>query len=97
MQRVNVVLLVLNVIGAIGYVARASLSWAIPQEHGVVPITGEPLVWAVAVLPIFAVFLLLNLAWGAMILGYRQWRRGRLWLLAVLIWVAAVAIDFMHH
>ena len=60
MQRVNVVLLVLNVIGAIGYVARASLSWAIPQEHGVVPITGEPLVWAVAVLPIFAVFLLLK-------------------------------------
>ena len=53
-QRVNVVLLVLNALGAFGYVARASLSWA------------------VAVLPILAVFLLLNLTWGALILGYRQ-------------------------
>jgi hypothetical protein len=31
-QRVNVVLLVLNVIGVVGYVVRASLSWAIPQR-----------------------------------------------------------------
>lgn len=58
---------------------------------------GEPLIWAVAVLPILAVFLLLNLMWGALILGYRQWRSVRLWLLAVLIWLAAIAIDFVHH
>jgi len=63
MQRANVVLLVLNALGAFGYVARASLSWAIPQEQGLDSTIGEPLIWAVAVLPILAVFLLLNLTW----------------------------------
>jgi len=96
-QRVNVVLLVLNVIGAFVYVARASLSWAIPQEMGEVPVTGEPFVWAAAVLPVVAVFLLLNLTWGALILAHRQWRSGRLWLLTPLIWLAAIVIDFAHH
>jgi hypothetical protein len=63
MQRANVVLLVLNALGAFGYVARASLNWAIPQEQGLDSTIGEPLIWAVAVLPILAVFLLLNLTW----------------------------------
>jgi hypothetical protein len=84
-------------IGAFGYVARASLSWTIPQEQGLDSATGEPFIWAMAVLPILAVFLLLNLTWGTLILGYRKWRSGRLWLLAVLIWPAAIAIDFVHH
>jgi hypothetical protein len=88
MQRVNVVWLVLNVLGAIVYLVRASLSWAIPEEHGLIPITGEPYIWFVAVVPILAVFLLLNLTWGAMILGHRQWRSGRLWFLAAVIWLA---------
>ena len=87
MQRVNVVLLVLNGLGAFGYVARASLSWAIPEEQGLIPITGQPYIWVAAVVPILAVSLLLNLTWGALILGYRQRRSGRLWLLALLVWL----------
>ena len=96
-RRVNIVLLVLNVIGASLYVARASLSWAIPQERGEVPVSGEPFVWAAAVLPVVAIFLLLNVTWGALILARRQWRSGRLWLLTLLIWLTAIAIDFAHH
>lgn len=96
-QRVNVVLLVLNVIGVVRYVVRASLSWAIPQEQGLDSATGEPFIWAIAVLPILAVFLLLDLTWGAVIVGFRQWRSGRLWLLSALIWLAAIALDFVHH
>lgn len=77
MQRVNLVLLAFNAIGAVVYVVRASPSWAIPQEHGMVPITGEPFVWAAGILPILTIFSLLNLTWGALILVYRQWRSGR--------------------
>lgn len=98
-QRVNVVLLVLNTIGAVIYLHRASYGWRIPQEQkmGLDSITAEPYIWFAAVLPILAVFLLLNLIWGALILRYREWRSGRLWLLTELMWVAAIATDFMHH
>jgi hypothetical protein len=97
---VSVVLLVLNALGAFAYIARTSRSWRIPQEQeqGLDSITGEPFIWAAAALPILAVFLLLNLTWGALILGYRQWRSVRLWLLLpALIWLAAIAVDFAHH
>jgi hypothetical protein len=96
-KRVNLGLLILNVIGAVVYVVAASPSWAIPQEHGVVPITGEPFVWFAGIFPIVAGLLLLNLAWGALILGYRQWSNGRYWLLIAPIWLIAVLIDFAHH
>jgi hypothetical protein len=39
----------------------------------------------------------LDLAWGAVILARRQWQGGSSWLLAALVWIAAVLIDFAHH
>jgi len=97
MQRVNVVLLVLNGLGAFGYVARASLSWAIPEEQGLIPITGQPYIWFVAVVPVLAVFFPLNLIWGVLILRYRQWRTVLFWSVAAVIWLGVIAIDFAHH
>ncbi len=91
------VLLSLNVIGAIAYVAAASHGWRIPEEQGVVPVTGEPFVWFAGIFPIVAIFSLMNLAWGAVILARRQWQGGRLWLIAALVWLGAVLIDFAHH
>ena len=75
-QSIGLALLVVNVIGAIAYVAAASNGWRIPQEQGVVPITGEPFVWFNSILPIVAIFSVLDLAWGAVILARRQWRGG---------------------
>jgi hypothetical protein len=96
-QRVNLAILIFNVVGAVVYLVRASLGWRIPQEHGVVPVAGEPFVWFVAILPIIVVYPLLNLAWAGFIVVRRQWRSGRLWLLTVAIWVCAISIDFAHH
>jgi isoprenylcysteine carboxyl methyltransferase (ICMT) family protein YpbQ len=96
-QRWGVVLLVLNFIGAIVYVRLASLSWAIPQERGLHSQTGEPFVWASAVIPIFTIFFVVNVVWGGLILVRRQWRSGYLWLLTALIWLVAIVIDFAHH
>jgi hypothetical protein len=63
----------------------------------VVPITGEPFVWFTSILPIVAAFSVLDLAWGAVILARRKWHGGSSWLLAALVWIAAVLIDFAHH
>jgi len=93
-QRWSAVLLILNLIGAARYVAVASRGWAIPGE----PVTGEPYVWAISIVPVCAVFLVLNIIWGAFILARKQWRTGIVMLLSVLpIWIVAVAIDFWHH
>jgi hypothetical protein len=98
-QRWSVVLLVLNLIGAVVYVVAASNGWVIPRERelGLHSVTGEPVVWALSVFPVCAVFLVLNLAWGAFILARKRWRSGIFWLLSIPIWLAAVVIDFAHH
>ncbi len=93
----SLALLALNVIGAIGYVALAALSWAIPQEAEVRSRTGEPFIWGLGALPVFVIFSLINLTWGAFIVARRQWRGGSLCLLAALIWSVAVVTDFAHH
>jgi hypothetical protein len=100
-NRLSFVFLILNVLGACLYlylVARPD-SWVIPQERelGLHGVTGEPFIWALHALPIYAIFLLLNLTWGVMILFRRAWRNGRLWILSGLIWASAVVIDFVHH
>jgi hypothetical protein len=56
-QRWGIVLLVLNFIGAVVYVVRASNGWVIPRERelGLHSVTGEPYIWALSVLPVCAV------------------------------------------
>jgi hypothetical protein len=87
------------VLGASGYLAAASPSWAIPEERaaGIQSITGEPLIWALSVWPILALFLLLNLSWAAVVIAKRRWDDGCLWLITPLIWLVSISIDFAHH
>lgn len=96
-KRCSVALLVTNFIGAALYVFMSSSAWAIPEEHGLVPISGEPFVWAIAVFPIWGLFILLNLIWGAFIIARKKWWGGRFWLLTIPIWLVAAIIDFAHH
>jgi len=98
-QRWSVLLLAANIVGTVIYLVAASHGWVIPQEReaGLHSVTGEPYVWAAYVIPICAAFLVLNLTWGAVIIGRRQWQAGIFWLLTMPIWVVAVAIDFAHH
>ena len=95
----SIALLVANVSGAILYVFAASRGgWAIPAERaaGIYTTTGEPFIWFLSILPIVAIFLAINTAW-AVILSRRQWSGGRFWLLAAVVWLRAVVIDFAHH
>jgi hypothetical protein len=91
-------LLVVNIVGICAYLWLVSFAWADPQERAMgIPITGEPFVWAAALLPIVAIFFPLNIGWGVLILVSRQWKSGRYWLLVAMLWLIAVVIDFAHH
>jgi hypothetical protein len=96
-RRANAILLVVNVVGAMLYLWRTSLSWAIPEEKGLNSMTAEPFIWVLAALPVLAIALVINVAWGVIILRQRQWNSGRLWLAVATIWLVAIAIDFAHH
>jgi len=90
-----VVLLVLNLAGTALYFWAVSSfgAWPIDDE----PTTAEPFIWGMIVIPIFAVALLVNVPWGAIILWRRQWNSARLWTVVAAIWLLAVEIDYAHH
>ena len=56
-----------NAVGIGLYLRLASRGWRISQEHGMVPIAGEPFVWALA-LPVLGVFFLADVVWGGLLL-----------------------------
>jgi len=92
----DIALMVANAIGIILYLVLASRGWRIPQEHGIIPVTGEPFVWVLA-LPVLGAFLLANIAWGGLLLRYRESERGLWWLLTVGAWLLTICVDFAHH
>lgn len=92
-------LLAVNLLGSIWYLIAVSSSWAIPEEReaGIHSITGEPFVWAASGWPILGLFFVVNLTWAVFIVVKRRWQESRLWLIAPLVWVVALWIDFAHH
>jgi hypothetical protein len=96
-SRLSWVLLAANVFGSIAYVFAARHSWVIPEERGLQNQAGEPIVWAVAALPFYSTFFVVNVSWGAYICLKKRWRSGYLWLLSAVGWIAAICVDFTHH
>ena len=98
-HRRNLVLIVINLVGFIGYLRAVFPSWAIPieRENGIHSITGEPLLWALASWPILALFFVLNLSWGAFILFRKRWEECLFWVSALLLWEIALWIDIDNH
>jgi hypothetical protein len=97
--KISVAILAANVLGIAIYLLGARHAWVIPEEkaNGIHATTGEPFVWALFVLPVWIVFLVINVAWGSMIVVRRRWLDGRIWLIVFFIWIVAVVVDFMHH
>jgi hypothetical protein len=92
----DVTFMLANVVGVAIYLPLASRGWRIPEEHGAIPVTGEPFIWAEA-LPLLGIFLLANIVWGGLLLRYPQPKRGRWWLITGGLWVIAIWVDFAHH
>lgn len=91
--------LIANIDGTVLYVFAASRGgWAISEERaaGINVTTGEPFIWFMSVVPVVAVFLVINIAW-AITLFRRRWSGARFCLFAAAAWLAAIVIDFAHH
>lgn len=92
----DLVFLLSNAGGIALYLKLASRGWRIAEEHGAIPVTGEPFVWALA-LPVLGAFLLADVVWGVLLLRDRQPRRGLWWPFTVGLWAIALWVDFAHH
>jgi len=95
-QPIDITFVAANAVGIVLYLVLASRGWRIPQEHGMVPVTGEPFVWILAV-PVLGVFFLTDIVWGILLLRDRESKRKLWWLLTAAVWLVAVGIDFSRH
>jgi hypothetical protein len=95
-KSLDITFMAANAVGIVVYLVLASRGWRIPQEHGMVPVTGEPFVWVLAV-PVFGVFLLADIVWGGLLLRDRQSKRRLWWLVTAMVWLLAIGIDFSRH
>ena len=85
-----------NVTGVVFYLVLASRGWRDPLEHRMVPVTGEPFVWVLAV-PVFVASLLMDVVWAALLLREGKSKR-MLWILVIaMVWFVAIWVDFAHH
>jgi hypothetical protein len=91
----DITFLVANGIGIVLYLLLASRGWRLPEQNEI-PITGEPLVWSLA-LPVLGVFFLANIVWGVLIFRSRESKRWQRWLVTAVAWLLAIALDFSHH
>jgi len=96
-KSLDITFMAANAVGIVLYLVRASLSWRIPREHGEVPITGEPFVWFLAVVPVLGVFLLADVVWGGPLLRNRDAKRWLWWLITAAVWLLPIGIDFSRH
>ena len=95
MKSTRLLLFMLNLFGMAAYVYLASRGWRDPSEGGVIPLAGEPFVWA-ACLPVLFLFVILDLVWAALILAKKLTFWAPLGMVAAL-WTLSVVIDFAHH
>jgi hypothetical protein len=95
-RRLDVTFMLANAVGITTYLVLASRAWRIPQEHGMVPVTGEPFVWVLA-LPVLGLFFIADVIWGIMLLRNKEWK-GKFWcVLNAVAWLVVLGVDFSHH
>jgi hypothetical protein len=95
-KSLGIMFMAANAVGIVLYLVLASRGWRIPQEHRMVPVTGEPFVWVLAV-PLLGVFLLADIVWGSLLLRDTEFKRRLWWLVTAAVWVLAIGIDFSRH
>jgi hypothetical protein len=95
-KSLDITFMAANAVGIVLYLVLASRGWRIPQEHGMVPVTGEPFVWVLA-LPVLGAFLLADIVWGGLLLRDRESKRRLWWLVTAAVWLLAIGIDFSRH
>ena len=62
-----------------------------------IPVAGEAAVWFVAIMPVVALFVVLNVAWTSLIIVFRQRRQRFFLVMTAVIWLIGIGIDYAHH
>jgi len=103
-RRAGVILALLNLGGAAACASIDVMNWVVRQERiaqrkaGLHPAPVEnALIVGLIIVLIWAFFFALDVGWGTVILCYRRWRSGRLWLVAFLFWLISFAIGHFYH
>ena len=98
-HRRDIGMLVANLIGVLAYLWLAHYGWANPEARalGIDSVLGEPFIWGMGVVPVWALCLAVNTAWAATIVFRRPQRGGIPFALVSVLWVVAVIVDFAHH
>jgi hypothetical protein len=86
----------INVLGLALYIVLASRGWRDPAEHGLIPVAGEPYVWA-ASLPFLAMVVLTDIVWGVSLIFGRYAEGTWLYVFCLFLLFSAVIVDFSHH
>lgn len=94
-KSLDITFMVANGVGIVLYLLLASQGWRPPEDRDL-PITGEPMVWSIA-LPVLGVFFLVNIVWGVLIFRSSESKRWQRWLITAAVWLLAIALDFSHH
>ena len=93
----------INVVGIIAYLAFASSDWVEPQVRDLPGVSmAGPILWGTSAFPTLVAFFLLNFAW--VVWGcVAYFRKKKVWMLhpifwlIPLMWAFAIYIDFSQH
>ena len=91
----DITYMVANGIGIVLFLLLASRGWRLPEDSDL-PVTGEPMVWSIA-LPVLGVFFLADIVWGVLILRSGESKRRLRWLITGAAWLLTICLDFAHH
>lgn len=98
----NAAAVLLNLVGAVTYLAISVPLWATPELAGIPGAgSGDPIVWGLTALPVLAFCFLLNIVW--MIWGVTVFLVTRkspikvVHLFVPILWIIVVYTDFSHH
>ena len=93
---VSIAILLANCVGIYIYLARASLSWPIPEEAGLNPGSAGPaLVWVLGALPVILLFALADVVWLYIV---RARKSDRVYIYAAgVMWFCAALFDLSRY
>lgn len=97
----SIVLILLNALGAGGFLWVASKTWPIPEEAGLCSMSGEPVIWMALCLPLFIFTMIVNTVWWLVARRVRSTvnprRRWPARALVAVLWVLAIGVDRVYQ
>jgi hypothetical protein len=96
MLRLQLLLLLTELISASIYLNLASAGWRNPAADSSAPVMGEPYAWATC-LPVLAFMVLFTIVWGIFVVKRSKRMAIATFAVGLVVCVGSICIDFYHH